>query len=91
MPPHSPKRSPRTPKANGRPTKRRADAGLRAALEAAGSVSAIATLLGITPSAVTQWPRLPAQHVDVVAQTYRLARRTLRPDLYDDADRLRSS
>ena len=42
----------------------------------------LAEVLGISPSAVTMWPRVPAERVLVVEVHTGISRHVLRPDLY---------
>ena len=59
---------------------------LQAAVEAIGSQSALARLLGITQSAVSKWidrgQPLPAEHVLAVERETGISRHELRPDIY---------
>lgn len=77
----------RVPKANGRPQRNRTDAGLLAAIEAAGTMSRLAAVCGVSPGAASHWRNIPEQHVEAVAFTFSIDRHTLRPDLYDDRGR----
>ena len=61
---------------------RRADPGLKAAIEKIG-VSGIACACGVTAASVSDWKRIPAERVAAVAQASSLPKSTLRPDLYD--------
>lgn len=70
----------------GRPKRARTDAGLLAALAAAGSLSALATRLGVSVGAISQWSRIPEKDVARVAEAYSLSRHALRPDLFDATD-----
>lgn len=42
----------------------------------------LADALGISPSAVTMWPRVPAERVLLVEQLTGVSRHDLRPDIY---------
>jgi DNA-binding transcriptional regulator YdaS (Cro superfamily) len=44
--------------------------------------SRLADHLGIVPSAVTQWRRVPARHVPRVAALTGISEREIRPDMY---------
>lgn len=44
----------------------------------------LADHLGIVPSAVTQWERVPARHVPRVAAFTGIPERDLRPDMYPE-------
>ncbi len=58
------------------------DAGLRLAIEAAGSKYRLAKLLGITPPSVLGWKRVPITRVLQVERVTGVAREKLRPDFY---------
>ena len=58
------------------------DVGLRRAVDAMGSVVALANALGIKQSAIHQWPRIPAERVVQVEQATGIPRHLLRPDLH---------
>lgn len=70
----------------GRPKRIRADAGLAAAIDAAGGVGILAAIAGVTTGAVSIWKRVPAKAVEKIATRLHLARHTLRPDIYDAFD-----
>jgi len=57
------------------------------AVEAAGGTSALARQLGISPQAISQWTRVPAERVlDVERATGgQVTRHELRPDIYPPA------
>lgn len=59
----------------------RYDAGLVAALSAVGGPTQLARRLGLVPSAVTQWHRVPYRRVAAVAQATGIPPAVLRPDL----------
>jgi DNA-binding transcriptional regulator YdaS (Cro superfamily) len=63
-------------------TKHRYDAGLQAAIKAAGSMTDLAKAIGITPSAVSQWDRIPQERVLDVEFATSVPREVLRPDIY---------
>jgi len=47
-----------------------------------GRLSKLATALGITPGAISQWDRVPAERVLDVERITGIPRHALRPDLY---------
>ena len=55
---------------------------LRAAVKTAGSMRALAHLIGVTSAAVAQWDRVPAKRVVDVERATSIPREQLRPDLY---------
>lgn len=61
------------------------DEGLSLVLKAAGSNTKLATDLGITQSAVSQWPRVPVARVLEIERLYGIPRHKLRPDIYPEA------
>ena len=48
--------------------------------------SRLADHLGIVPSAVTQWRRVPARHVPRVAALTGIPEREIRPDMYPSVE-----
>ncbi len=58
------------------------DAGLAAAIEAAGSRTELARRLGITPGAISQWKRIPIERVPDVEAATGVRRSVLRPDFW---------
>lgn len=52
------------------------------AIEAAGGVTRLSEALGVTRSAVSQWPRVPAERVLKVEEVTKVPRHELRPDIY---------
>lgn len=58
------------------------EAGLALALKAVGGPKALADCLGILPSAVTQWARVPPDRVLDVEAATGITRYVLRSDLY---------
>jgi DNA-binding transcriptional regulator YdaS (Cro superfamily) len=58
------------------------DPGLRLAIEAAGSVTALARLLGMSQQALSEWRRVPAHRLRQVEAVTGIPREKLRPDLY---------
>lgn len=55
---------------------------LRRAIEAAGGLTGLATPLGITAQAVSQWDEVPPLRVLAVERVSGISRHELRPDLY---------
>jgi DNA-binding transcriptional regulator YdaS (Cro superfamily) len=55
---------------------------LAEAKQKAGSGHALARLLRLTPSAINQWKRVPAERVLAVEAATGVSRSRLRPDLY---------
>jgi DNA-binding transcriptional regulator YdaS (Cro superfamily) len=62
--------------------KRVDDAGLRMAIQAAGTRYRLAKLLGLTHVSVLQWARVPVGRVLQVEQVTGVPREKLRPELY---------
>jgi TorA maturation chaperone TorD len=62
------------------------DAGLQAALQAAGGASALARKLGVAQPSISGWNRVPAERVAAVEAATGVARHVLRPDLYSSED-----
>ena len=58
------------------------DAPLRKVLDKVGGPTKLADHLGIVPSAVTQWTRVPAHRVPQVAAFAGMPRQEIRPDIY---------
>jgi len=58
------------------------DAGITAAIEAAGGVGALARKIGIAQPSVSNWSRVPAERVIAVEAATGVHRSVLRPDLY---------
>jgi DNA-binding transcriptional regulator YdaS (Cro superfamily) len=56
------------------------------AKKAAGSGHALARMLKLTPSAVTQWKRVPPGRVLAVEAATNIPKERLRPDLYPPQD-----
>src|SRR5919206_3043056 len=65
--------------------KRMRDDGLRLAIDAAGSIGALARGLGISQPSVSSWSRVPAERVRAVEALTHVGREQLRPDLYAPA------
>lgn len=66
------------------PAHRNRDAGLRAAIRAAGGIGALARRLGIAQPSVSGWRRVPAERIVAVERATGVHRSVLRPDLYED-------
>jgi DNA-binding transcriptional regulator YdaS (Cro superfamily) len=62
------------------------DDGLRHALETAGGTHELSRLLGISPKAIEQWHRVPAERVLELENATGVRREVLRPDLYRRCD-----
>lgn len=58
------------------------DASLVFAIERAGSSVRLASLLGVSPQALSQWKRVPPLRVLDVERVTGVSRHALRPDLY---------
>jgi DNA-binding transcriptional regulator YdaS (Cro superfamily) len=56
--------------------------GLRLAIKAAGTRYRLAMLLGIRPSSVLKWWRVPSERILQVEAVTKIPREALRPDLY---------
>lgn len=54
----------------------------REAIRRCGGVVALANRIGITKSAVSQWVRVPAEHVLTVASVSQMSPHVLRPDIF---------
>jgi DNA-binding transcriptional regulator YdaS (Cro superfamily) len=72
----------KTSRTRGRPIVTRADPGLTAAIQKAGSVSALAALIGVSMQAASKWTNVPAARVEAIAAALGISRHKLRPDLY---------
>lgn len=55
---------------------------LRRAIESAGGVSVLASAIGVTSQAISQWSKVPAARVLSVEEASGISRHELRPDLY---------
>jgi len=60
----------------------REDAGLIAAIEAAGGITKLAVIVKTTAQNVCKWKRVPAERVLEVEHGTGIAREILRPDIY---------
>ena len=56
--------------------------GLRRAAKAAGSKSALARLIKITPQAMTRWTRIPRKRIVEIERVTGVPREKLAPELY---------
>jgi len=61
------------------------DPALSDALKRIGGPVALARKLGIVPSAVTQWTRVPPRHVLAIEGITGITRYKLRPDIFGPA------
>jgi DNA-binding transcriptional regulator YdaS (Cro superfamily) len=52
----------------------------------AGGIGRLAKLLGITPAAIWQWSRVPAERVLEIERHTGVSRHDIRPDLYPIED-----
>jgi DNA-binding transcriptional regulator YdaS (Cro superfamily) len=55
------------------------------AIRRAGGATKLASLLPVTPQAVSQWSRVPPEHVLIVEQASGVSRHQLRPDIFGEA------
>lgn len=56
--------------------------GLLLAIKAAGGIRALARELGMSPQALSEWRRVPADRILQVEAVTKISRKKLRPDLY---------
>jgi DNA-binding transcriptional regulator YdaS (Cro superfamily) len=56
--------------------------GLLLAIKAAGGIRALARELGMSPQALSEWRRVPADRILQVEAVTKVRREKLRPDLY---------
>jgi DNA-binding transcriptional regulator YdaS (Cro superfamily) len=71
-----------------RPARRKKeDAGLQAAIIAAGGVTKLAALLGIKHPNLWKWKRAPAERVPAISEITGIPRHVLRPDLWEPPSR----
>jgi TorA maturation chaperone TorD len=63
-----------------------ADQGLEQAIRAAGGVTQLARLIGISQPSVSNWARVPADRVLKVEAVTGVVRKVLRPDLYGESN-----
>jgi hypothetical protein len=73
-------------RSGGRPLRSRTDAGVIAAIAAAGSLGALARIAGVTSGAVSVWTHVPERVLQNVADGLSISRHALRPDLFDAQD-----
>ena len=66
----------------GRPRAERADPGLEIALRAAGSVTRLADLLGLSHATVSLWREIPKRHVPTIAAGLGIPPHEQRPDAF---------
>ena len=64
------------------------DRGLQEAIRAAGGVTELARRIGISQPSVSNWSRVPAERVLTVEALTGVARAILRPDLYDENNKM---
>lgn len=62
------------------------DPGLSKAIRAAGGITELARLIGISQPSVSSWVRVPAERVVAVESATGVSRKDLRPDLYGTED-----
>jgi len=62
------------------------DAGLRKAIEAAGSKYRMAAGLGVNRSTIGRWERVPAELCAKIEKLYGVPRAVLRPDLFGEGE-----
>ena len=60
------------------------NAGLKWAIEIAGSQVKLAKLLGITHQAINKWQTVPVHHLIAIERVTGVHRSLLRPDLYEE-------
>lgn len=58
------------------------DEPLKRVLSVTGGPTKLADKLGVVPSAVTQWTKVPARHLPKIEHITGIPGRELRPDLY---------
>jgi DNA-binding transcriptional regulator YdaS (Cro superfamily) len=56
---------------------------IKLAIEKAGSVKALASRIGITPQSVSQWRRVPVEHVRAIEAITGLPKHEIRADVFD--------
>jgi DNA-binding transcriptional regulator YdaS (Cro superfamily) len=64
------------------PPEKIADEGLRLAVAQAGSLYALAKLLGMSVQAISEWQRIPSHRILQVEAVTGIPREKLRPELY---------
>lgn len=58
------------------------DAGVLAAVDAAGSIRRLSIMLGINHQSVMAWTKIPVERLDELEQLLSVPRHVLRPDLF---------
>lgn len=58
------------------------ESGIQAAVDAAGSVRALARALGISHHAILQWRNIPAERLLQIESVLDVPRHIMRPELY---------
>jgi DNA-binding transcriptional regulator YdaS (Cro superfamily) len=58
---------------------------IQRAIDQAGGLVALAGLLRVAPSTLSEWRRIPAERVLAVEQASGVSRHELRPDLYPES------
>lgn len=61
------------------------------AIKAAGGTGRLAEALGINPSAISQWDRVPVERVLRVEEITGVSRHALRPDIYPPPSKKRKA
>jgi DNA-binding transcriptional regulator YdaS (Cro superfamily) len=61
------------------------DEALERAIKAAGTGNELARKIGISPQALSQWERVPAERVVAVERATGVPREQLRPDIFGEA------
>lgn len=56
--------------------------GVAIAVTKAGSRYKLAQIVGVNPSAVLRWTRVPIEHVSLIEGKLEIPRSVLRPDIY---------
>jgi DNA-binding transcriptional regulator YdaS (Cro superfamily) len=62
------------------------DPGLAAAINAAGTARELARRIGVSPAAISVWPKVPVNRVRPVERATGVHRTVLRPDIFADDD-----
>jgi hypothetical protein len=60
--------------------------GLEILIDKAGSLKAIAEVLGLTRPAISRWRRVPIEHAIYLEEEFGVPRWELRPDVYPPPD-----
>lgn len=58
------------------------DQALEKAIDAAGTLQELASRIGVTPQAISQWEKVPPLRVLDVERATGISRQDLRPDIY---------